>query len=265
LVKGVSGVTDAAVLVIAHGSPDPDWIRLVEETVSHTKLNVPVRAAYLGGVPGRSIADEVCRLERMGAEAIITVPLFVTAGSSHVNEIQYMLGLLPSAGFSSDVQKIPVETPIVWSPPLEDHPIVEEIVAERVRALTDDPSQEALLLVGHGSEWPGLRERWERLLQRMAVRLQNRFSFSAAWYATLRPDTVAERACLLASEHKLVVVPLFVSQGYFTRQAIPGRLAGVPFRYTGETYLPHPLVSDWIAQSALAACRTLQYEIKECV
>jgi sirohydrochlorin cobaltochelatase len=258
-------VTDAAVLVIAHGSPDPDWIRLVEETVGRTKLNMTVRAAYLGGVPERGIADEVRRLKRMGADGIIAVPLFVTAGSSHVSEIQYMLGLLPSAGFPTDAQPIAVDTRIVWAPPLEDHPIVEEIVAQRVQALTEDPAREALLLIGHGSEWPGFRERWERLLKRMAVRLQNRFAFSAAWYATLRPDTVAERARLLAREHRLVVVPLFVSQGYFTRQAIPARLADCAYRYAGDTYLPHPLVSDWIAQSALEACKTLPSNKKECV
>ncbi|MCG3084760.1 hypothetical protein LD028_09885, partial [Anoxybacillus sp. LAT27] len=76
-----------------------------------------------------------------------------------------------------------------WCPPLEDHPLAEQIVCERLRALSVDARREALLLVGHGSDLPGYRERWERLLHRLTFRLQNRFYFTAAGYATLRPDT----------------------------------------------------------------------------
>jgi sirohydrochlorin cobaltochelatase len=245
-------MTDAAVLVIAHGSPDPHWMERVEEAVRPYRRQMLIRVAYLDGVEGRDIADEVERLERAGVETIAAVPLFVTAGSTHVSEIRGMLGLEPDA-ITPNVKPVATRARFLWCQPLEDHPLVEQIVCERLRALSVDPHREALLLVGHGSDLPGYRERWGRLLHRLTFRLQNRYYFSAAGYATLRPDTVATRARQLASCGELVVLPLFVSQGYFTRRALPERLAGVSYRYDGSAYLPHPLIGEWIVQSAKTA------------
>ncbi|UYZ14579.1 hypothetical protein A6764_06350 [Brevibacillus sp. WF146] len=246
-------MTHAAVLVIAHGSPDPDWMERVEEAVRPYRRQMLIRVAYLGGVDGRGIADEVERLERAGVETIAAVPLFVTAGSTHVSEIRGMLGLEPDAVLPKEVRPVSTRARFLWCPPLEDHPLAEQIVCERLRGLSVDARREALLLVGHGSDLPGYRERWERLLHRLTFRLQNRFYFTAAGYATLRPDTVATRARQLAACGELIVLPLFVSQGYFTRRALPERLAGVPYRYDGSAYLPHPLIGEWIVQSAEAA------------
>ncbi|MFD2370778.1 sirohydrochlorin chelatase [Brevibacillus sp. GCM10020057] len=243
-----------AVLLIAHGSPDPEWVELVESAVRQCCLDLPVRVAFLGGVEGRSIADEWICLEKAGARRIVTVPLFVTAGSSHVTEIRAMLGLEPGAQEEAlAVRESRART--LWCSPLEDHPVVEKIVTERVQALTVNPRSEALLLVGHGNVSSSGQAKWERLLQRLTLRLQNRFLFAAAGYGTLRPDTLREQACALAESGDLIVVPLFVSQGYFTRRAIPQRLEGLPFRYDGSAYLPHPLMAEWITQSVRAALR----------
>lgn len=245
-----------AVLVIAHGSPDPGWMERVEAAVRPCRSKMPIRVAYLGGTDGRGIADEVARLEREGVETIAAVPLFVTAGSTHISEIRGMLGLRPDGIVPKAIQPVSTRVRFLWCPPLEDHPLVERILSERVQRLSVDPCRESLLLIGHGSDLPGYRERWELLLHRLTSRLQNRHGFSAADYATLRPDTVAARARQLAACGELIALPLFVSQGYFTRRALPQRLAGLPYRYDGRAYLPHPLISEWIVQSAKAAFLT---------
>jgi sirohydrochlorin ferrochelatase len=240
-------MANTAVLVIAHGSPDPDWLELVETAVRQCGSRLPIRTAYLGGVEGRSIGEEWKRLENAGADRIIVVPLFVTEGSSHLGEIRSMLGL--DEGNVTESSRISVSARILWCPPLEDDPLVERIVAQRISALSRDPRQESLLLVGHGSDQPGGHEVWEQLMHRLTIRLNNRFCFAAAGHASLRPDTVRVQACRLAESGNLLVVPLFVSQGYFTRKAIPQRLEGLSYRYEGSTYLPHPLIATWIRQS----------------
>lgn len=246
-------MANAAVLVIAHGSPEADWLALVEASVRQCQSRLPVRVAYLGGVEGRSIPEEWRRLEQAGAEYIIVVPLFVTAGSSHVAEIRSLLGLDPLQ--STEYSVIGGRARAIWCPPLEDHPLVETIVEQRIKDLSIRPAEEALLLVGHGNQKPDGCEQWERLLGRLTLRLHNKFHFAAAGYAALCPDTVHKQACLLAESGKLLVVPLFVSQGYFTRKAIPQRLEGLSYRYSGEAYLPHPLIAEWIGQSIQNAAR----------
>ncbi|NRQ54405.1 MULTISPECIES: sirohydrochlorin chelatase [Brevibacillus] len=245
-----------AALVIAHGSPDPDWLNLVESAVRQCQSELPTRVAYLGGVEGRSISDEWKRLEASGAKRIVVVPLFASAGSNHVTEIRAMLGLTPWPAWETEQVRIPVRARILWCPPLEDHSLVEQIVGQRAMELAEDPRKEALLLVGHGSDWPGCQERWEKLLRRMTFRLQNRYAFAAAGYATLRSDTLREQVVALSEKGEVIVLPLFVSQGYFTRKAIPARLAELSYRYNGSAYLPHPLIADWIAQSIRMALVT---------
>ncbi|QRG66257.1 sirohydrochlorin chelatase [Brevibacillus choshinensis] len=249
---------ETAVLLIAHGSPDPKWLELVESAVRQCQIDLPIRVAFLGGVEGRSIEQEWKRLEESGAKRIIVIPLFVTAGSSHVGEIRTMLGLSSDPWLREDIEipRIAVRARIVWCSPLEDHPVVEQIVANRVQELAHHPHAQALLLVGHGNEREGGQARWVRLLHRMTLRLQNRFGFAAAGYGTLRPDTLREQAQMLADKGELVVVPLFVSTGYFTRKAIPQRLEGMDYRYDGSAYLPHPLMAEWINQSVRAAIVT---------
>lgn len=240
---------ETAVLVIAHGSPDPDWNSAVEQMIRQVKLHLPVHIAFLGSTMNRRIPDVVNQLARSGIRTVVCVPLFVTAGSTHVSEIQYMLGLRGSVPFETEVRPIAVRTRMIWCPPLEDHALVEEILVERVQELSRNPSAEELLLVGHGCELPGFRERWESLLEQLAGRLQRTFGFPAAAWATLRPDTVRQRASALGRGRRLLVLPLFVSQGYFTRRAIPERLGDAACHYTGKTYLPHPLVAGWIEQT----------------
>ncbi len=187
---------------------------------------------------------------------MVVVPLFASAGSNHVTEIRAMLGLTPWPAWETEQVRIPVRARILWCPPLEDHSLVEQIVGQRAMELAKDPRKEALLLVGHGSDWPGCQERWEKLLRRMTFRLQNRYAFAAAGYATLRPDTLREQVVALSEKGEVIVLPLFVSQGYFTRKAIPARLAELSYRSNGRAYLPHPLIADWIAQSIRMALVT---------
>ena len=44
----------------------------------------------------------------------------------------------------------------------------------------------------------------------------------------------------------VIVVPLFLSSGYFTDKAIPGRLAGLSYRYNAKAILPSPFAAAWM-------------------
>lgn len=248
-----------AVLVIAHGSPDPNWRHLVEQTVApcRDRLPWPVRIAYLGERGDKGMAEQIARFEKEGIRTVVAVPLFVSGGSTHIGEIRQRLGLAPQYPLPQRVAPLTGNLRFLWCPPPEDHPLVEQIVLDRLASLSDDPRREALLLVGHGSELEGYRQHWEGLLQRLSDRVRRRIPLAAAGYATLRPDTVAARARRLAACGTVLVLPLFVGPGHFTRRAIPERLDGLACRYRGETYVPHPAVGRWIVQSVQSAFRSV--------
>jgi sirohydrochlorin cobaltochelatase len=153
----------AGVLVIAHGSRNPQWNHLVELVVGNIRSSLPVRVCYLDFVEGKQIEDRVRDLERLGLKRIIVIPLFITMGSTHLNEIQFALGLIQAPAIDKDIQPIKTHAEIVWCPPIEDHDFAYQIISERIMNLSRNPSEEVLLLVGHGSEQPQFYEKWEDL------------------------------------------------------------------------------------------------------
>ncbi|WP_047152519.1 sirohydrochlorin chelatase [Aneurinibacillus tyrosinisolvens] len=236
------------VLVISHGSRNASWIQKVHELVSQVDTELPVEAAFLDMVEGYGIRDGVERLEAQGVREILAVPLFVSSGSTHLNEIQYMLGLIPEPAIETELRPFSMKARMTWAGPMDDHPEVRNILRDRIKEVSTDPAEEALMLVAHGSGIPGFKEKWLSILERCASDLGSEMGFKRAVYATIHPDTVQERAAEAAGTGRLVVIPLFLSTGYYTDKVIPQKLSDIPHRYSGRAYLPDNRVAAWIEE-----------------
>ncbi|BAU29829.1 sirohydrochlorin ferrochelatase [Aneurinibacillus soli] len=236
------------VVIIAHGSRRSEWNELVEKTATQLDSSVPIEVAFLGMVEGKSIADSIRKLEEKGVQRIVAIPLFISSGSTHLSEIRYMLGITDTCAVPTDLERITLRpgTTIIWAAPMDAHPCIRTLLRKRVCELSVRPEEEALLLVAHGSEEPGYQEQWEGLLQELAISLRDEVGLRAATYGTFHPDNVRQQAYRLAEKYQPLVIPLFLSSGYYTETAIPQRLAGIPVRYDGRAYLPDPNVTKWL-------------------
>lgn len=239
------------VIVIAHGSSNPGWVAMVDDAVNQVNLNIPIVTSFLEMVEGRSIQDGINQLEKMGATRILAVPLFVSAGSTHIQEIRHLLGLKQEVSLEVDEAPLERKTEIELAPSMDDHPFILEIVEKRVHELSVTPHEEVLLLIGHGSRLDAFYEIWKAMMERMAEYLQKRIGLKKVLCATLLPNEVTDRFKEYAHE-SMIVVPLFLSEGYFTKKVIPSRTEGADCRYNGKTYLPDPLVAEWIRAVILA-------------
>ncbi|MFC4075902.1 sirohydrochlorin chelatase [Salinithrix halophila] len=244
------------VLLIAHGSGAEEWNWLVEEAALAVETEFPLKVGYLELVEGQLIPDGVRELEAMGVERILAVPLFVSSGSTHLEEIRYALGVEHRPRIKTALPQIWPRAEILWCPAMDAHPCVRGIMADRVRALADSSLEETLLLAAHGSEKSGFREEWEKGLASLAEEMGQRFGFAAVDYAMLRTGDLRLKAEALARRGRLLVMPTFLSRGYFTETVLPRELEGIPHRYRGETYLPHPGVSRWVEDTIKRALST---------
>ncbi|QKG83860.1 cobalamin biosynthesis protein CbiX [Kroppenstedtia pulmonis] len=236
------------VLVIAHGSRSREWVDGVDEAVSQVVTDFPITVGYLELVLGRSIKDGVRELEKQGVDNILVIPLFVSSGSSHLEEIRYALGVQEESSVLTSLGKIHPVARIHWCPAMDDHPRILEILADRVRSLSQNPDDESLLLIAHGSEYPDYRRQWEKGMIRIADSLNQIFHFKAVDFALLQSGDLPEKK-RMSDNGELLVLPVFLSPGYFTREVIPQKLAGWDCRYQGETLLPHPGVSRWLEET----------------
>ncbi|ADU29153.1 sirohydrochlorin chelatase [Evansella cellulosilytica] len=238
------------VLILAHGSRDKKWVQLIDESVDNIKTDVPVTIGYLELIEGRSIADGVRRLEQQGVEEILAIPFFVCSGSTHLAEIQYALGVIKTPLLETDLPLIHPKANIVWGEAMDYHPFILKVLEERISSLTLEPENERLLLVAHGSNRPDFEPKWEKTLRYMCTYFKEKYRFNDSNYGTILPDTITEAAEQLSdnNKHKLVVVPVFLSEGYYTSKKIPSKLVEVDHVYDGKTYLPHSAITEWLQE-----------------
>jgi sirohydrochlorin ferrochelatase len=245
------------VLVISHGSPDPNWVAFVDETVADAadelREDIPIVSSFLEIVEGRLIQDGIDQLEDMGVTDMIVIPLFVSSGSTHIDEISYALGIKSTPEKETDLEPFSLTARVFFGDPIDDDPIVAEIVWDKVKELSTKSDREVLLLVGHGSRHESFRQRWERGIAGLSARVGNLGQMANADYALLSPDSLRSKVSYWQKErgYEVIVAPLFLSKGYFTGTVIPTRLEGLEYRYSGEALLPHSKLSRWIYQQIL--------------
>ncbi|MFD0619671.1 sirohydrochlorin chelatase [Paenibacillus sp. GCM10027629] len=243
------------ILIISHGSRDAAWVSLVDEAVEHAKLpeGIPAEVVFLEIVEGRLIQDGIDRLEAKGVTDLFVIPFFVSDGSTHVDEIAYALGAKAAASFDTDLQPFRVQARVWFGEPMDVDPIeMSQIVMERSRELLRGRKLEetVLMLVAHGSDHPLFYDRWVGGLQRVAVRIQREMNYAAVDTGLLLPEQLYDKIIKWQTEtdYTVMVVPLFLSSGYFTNRVIPNRIGQAVCVYDGQALLPHPLVSRWLSR-----------------
>ncbi|KAA8785010.1 sirohydrochlorin cobaltochelatase [Paenibacillus sp. 4624] len=249
------------VLIISHGSQEKTWVESVDDAISRLNLPdpLPVEAGFLELVDGRLIQDGINRLEAQGVTDLLVVPLFVSSGSTHVDEIEYAIGAKDAPERETDLEPFEVKARVHFGYPVDNDPDIAVMVWDKVRSLSQQPEQETILLVGHGSIHDGFRQRWEAGISSLAERVQQISGVAHTDYALLNPESVFDKAKYWSEERgsRVIVAPLFLSAGYFTQHVIPGRLKELEYAYSGETLLPHPLLGQWLE-------RQIQFLLVQC-
>lgn len=75
-----------AVVLLAHGSPDPDWRRPIDamaERLAALRPGCTVAVAYLGSCPP-PLAEAVDRLVAQGHRHLLVVAAFLSSGGRHI-------------------------------------------------------------------------------------------------------------------------------------------------------------------------------------
>lgn len=249
----------AGLLVISHGSREAGWVALVDRTVEAVRAalggEMLVEAAFLELVEGRLIQDGVDRLEAAGVDRILALPLFVSSGSTHVDEIGWALGAYAKPKLETDLARVAVRAELTYGSPMDDAPEIVDVLLDRLAALSSCASEESVLLIGHGSREPGFKETWQSGMASLGEQLIARGGFRGYAGALLQLEEVGERYQELVAlsggdGRSVLVAPLFLSEGYFTATVIPRALKGLECRYDGRAYMPHPRVAEWIVREA---------------
>lgn len=270
------GSRDAGLLIMAHGGGE-QWNRAVKEAVAPLEKVCPVVVAY-GMAQRESLRQGILQLEEQGVRKIAVVRLFMD-GRSFLSQTEYLLGVSeqPPPFFlhhdhhhhkmTRDAVRL-LRGPEI-PPPLElesqvilsaagllDSRLAGDVLLDRVRALSESPAAESVLVIGHGVESDARDRYWKDRMRSLSRGLKALGPFREVRVETLREDWEAKRR---VAEERI--------RGFVSKQSRQGRVLVVPFRVfgfgpydevlegldysaDGKGMLPHPNVTRWLREQA---------------
>ncbi len=249
------------VLVLAHGG-SARWNRSVQEMTDQAKLDYPAEVVFGMGMHAEEVLamqQALNALKREGISRLIVVPLLVSSFSEVMRQFEYLFGLRDESPWPGHVKPLSLqELPVTLTPPLNDDPIVAEILLERAQALSRAPEEETVILVAHGPNDEEDNARWLQVMGRLAQSIQAQGRFRAVVPVTLRDDALesvkqdATRKLRALVEEgsaygRSLVVPLLIASGGIEHK-IPQRLQGLSYAFQENGLLPHPKLSQWLVQ-----------------
>jgi|GEM_PF-384760 len=256
-------------IVVAHGG-SPEWNAPVLAIARTAPTGGPVEVALLMGdsAPAYRFQDAGAKLVERGAQRIVVVPLLASSHSGHYDQIRYLTGDLDTLSESmvhhlhmAGIERPSVAVPMRLTPALDASMEIATILAARALNLADDPSAQALYIVGHGPNSAEDHAGWMANLRPVADSIAALTGFRDVKLGLVRddaPDAVREEAVrsireTIELQHALtqrdvVVVPVLVSKGYVSTRKLPVDLQGLPIAYDAEGLLPHPELGNWIAR-----------------
>ena len=246
-------------LVVA---PDRGFLgnKELRSLVDEFKKSYPAALGLVGreytGVEGEYAAyltRAVQELKQAGATEIVAIPLFLSAADPVLTRA---MPTLPAYA-----QGLPIR----WAPPMVEDYLIRQVILDRVEALSQQPDQERLLLVGIGAtdeaSEKALKADVEKLLAYVARYKQFRETETVIYYdraaegAEAKNKEIKARVLAqIAKQGRTLVVPAFIGPRFDHSMSMTSwmgqELKSLNVAYREAELLPHPNALLWLKKTA---------------
>lgn len=224
-----------------------------------------------------SIATRMKEFDHEGFTDVIIVPVFLTVSPHTFDDIPTIVGLKEDP---HSMQQLKIENIQRYSPkakphitpPLDFTDILQKNLLRRVTALSHNPADEGLVLIGYGDET--YDKEWVELFNKAAGYVREHTGitgYSYGWcghIANYKPEetTAAINSVLKTSGTALVIPVLVAHDEQFQIKIIGDGIAKVPdskkrVQYRPDSILPDPNIERWVVAVTDEYVRKIQPQV----
>ena len=162
----------SALVVIAHGSPSNEWnaaVLALEDRLQN--INIPgisYKRVALMEFSRPDIADVIKDCEHNQIDTVFALPLFISPSGHSEDDIPNILGLKYNPKIRTELKEegtamVKTGMHIITGPTLMESGVIENAMTERIKALSDNKQNEAVIFLAHGD--PDRKGFWETILE----------------------------------------------------------------------------------------------------
>jgi sirohydrochlorin ferrochelatase len=252
--EGMEGI-----LIIDHGSSDPRRAEAVRELaglVNPINSSIPVAVAFAeNAAEEETISGAIARLLDLGASRIIAVTLFTGETIDHEEAREAVYSALNNINHTRVLMTSPMHTGVVAEVvgPIDDHPLIADLILDRAREVSRDESNETLILAPWGSST--YFEESEIQARSLAKRIKSGSKFKDVRFGFMEyQGSPSIREAVQKAQGESVIVVTVNSMGMkYVDDLIAGLLEGLNYTYNGNGFYGygekldvHPNIARWI-------------------
>ncbi len=264
----------AGLLLIAHGSHSETWNNTLREIGDKVEAKLDrslfdgVEVAFME-LSEPSIAQAVKGMERDRYARIIAVPLFMLPSAHCLFDIPAILGHYHDCRVTDNLRRegialVDSHIPITLTSTLSASGTGMEILVDRLKALSVNPREEAIVLLVHGSDL--FAPQWERFCSRFAALACARTGISYCDWAQVGVGQKFESSGIpviheaAANRRRVILIGGYMALSaqrildrYVAKNAGRGHLEEIDIVAADTAVLPDDRIVEWILQSASSA------------
>lgn len=253
---------NTGVLVLAHGFRDRGD-RIFVERLQPVAGDYPTALALGMSMMGSDhIQLALNNLAATGVSEVIVVPAVSTRYNTMLRQWEYVFGLRDEPEYAA-VPRVRAPVALRIAPPLDDHPLVAEVLIEYAAEISSDPAREEVIIVAHGPVHEADNMAQLAMLEGLAQYVREHADYAAVSVATLQDDAVKavreanvarlrERLQQAAAAGREVLIVTNLLGTYIVQSQLRRDLRGLDYRFNSKGLVQHENFIRWIEQSVAA-------------
>ena len=247
------------VLILYHGFRERGDMVFKEQMQSYADVFPMALAPGMSMMMSQHIQLGLDDLVAAGAKRIVVVPIVSTEYNTMIRQWWYIFGLEDEPAYAT-VPRIETTADVLFAPPPNDDPLVAEILLDFAEEISENPTNEVVIIAAHGPSEEADNARQLELMGNLARIVQEDGGFSAVESATLQDDAPPEvrdanvvrlRGMIeqAQADDKQVIIVTSLIGARTIQKKLRKDLQGLDYRFNAKGLIQHDLFLDWIGET----------------